>query len=655
MNYSTTNQTNVSSYNEYLTSVITAVNANSTLQLANNKTYLDSLNTLRDKASIYVNSVNTANRSLNVEKKIMTENKSKLFAEYQGDATKFSQYLTFRLPDITSHANYITNLKTSFDDFQTSSTSIGSQTITKVNNTAVKNFKKHVENTYTNLNTMLDIIYNFHRACKPYIKKYGICSAFYDNYLIAINTNFIQAVNIIQQYNIIRIDHTSNVANNTSERIYDHTLFLTTVEEQMSFLVEQNRLNELPTIKDIKSLAPEQQITKILSDYINELKSKRSALTDKTINVLDEILSDNCDFALTASYSKFNDYTLNINIECAIERNDVHNFECKNFLYTLFNNLKKVRDNIKTTKNSPFTGDLTQSLNIAFSDIYQRRLKHTVKVTDYIQNIYVRLPYLINYCELITLCNEISKKNKNSFGDILYEIFSNLSKINVSSVEGEQIESDNAYDKLLTSIVTNYILNFNMIAFHKKSNTVLKPEDMNAVKLSTILYNITTNNVYVNDVDMCSLTKKPTDVSKGSGKTKLSMIICYTALIVAVVFNIVMFIFKEKIKAKFNDPTKTKIINNIFYWINLGCIVAAGLSSFLRITDVYSTSLLTRLGVIVTVNVITMIFCSFSLYFIDPNTFWNTTAKTGETKNTENNNSNANANSNTNANQQSSN
>ena len=92
---------------------------------------------------------------------------------------------------------------------------------------------------------------------------------------------------------------------------------------------------------------------------------------------------------------------------------------------------------------------------------------------------------------------------------------------------------------------------------------------------------------------------------------------------------------------------------NVFYWVNLSCIIAAGLSSFLRITDVYSTSFFKRIGVIVTVNVITMIFCSFSLYFIDPNTFWNTTAKTKETKNTENNNSNANDNAN--ANQQSSN
>lgn len=649
MNYSTTNQTSVSSYNEFMTSVITAVNASSTLQLANNKTYLDSLNVLKDKASMYVNSVNTANRTLNVEKKIMTENKSKLYGEYQGDATKFSQYLTLRLPDITSHENYITALKTIFDDFQTSRTSIGSQTITTIDNTAVKNFKKYVETAYNNLNTMLDVIYNFHRACKPYIKKYGICSAFYDNYLNTMNTKFIQAVNIIQQYNIIRVDHTSDVASNTSERIYDHALFLTNVGEQTSFHIEQNRLNELPTIKDMKSLSLEQQITKVLSDYINGLKSKRSALTDKTINILDEILSDNCDFALTASYSKFNDYTLNINIECAIERNDVHNLECKNFLYILFNNLKKVRDDVKIVKNSPFKGDLAQSLIIAFSDIYQRRLKHTVKITNYGQNIYIRLPYLINYCELISLCNEISKKNKNSFGDILYEIFSDLSKINVSSSEGEKIESDAAYDKLLTSIVSNYILNFNMIAFHKKSNTVLKPEEMNAIRLSTILYNIATNNVYVNDVDICSMTKKPTDISKGSGKTKLSMIICYAALIVAIVFNIVMFIFKEKIKAKFDDSTKTKVINNIFYWVNLGCIIAAGLSSFLRITDVYSTSLFTRLGVIVTVNVVTMIFCSFSLYFIDPNTFWNTTVKTEETKNTEN------TNANTNANQQSSN
>lgn len=630
MNYSTTNQTSVSSYNEYITSVLTTVNANSSRQLNDNKTYLDSLNVLKDKASMYVNSVNTANRSLNVEKKIMTENKSKLFSEYQGDATKFSQYLKFRLPDITSHENYIANLRTFFDDFQTSRTSIGSQTITTINNTAVKNFKKHVEATYTNLNTMLDVIYNFHRACKPYIKKYGICSAFYDNYLTAINTNFIQAVNIIQQYNIIRVNHTSSVASNTSERIYDHELFLTNVGEQTSFLVDQNKLNALSTIKDISSM-PDQQVTKILSDYINGLKSKRSALTDKTINVLDEILSDNCDFALTSSYSKFNDYTLNINIECAIERNDVHNLECKNFLYILFNNLKKIRGDIKMIKSKPFNGDLAQSLIIAFSDIYQRRQKHTVKITNYGQNIYIRLPYLINYCELISLCNEISKKNKNSFGDILYEIFSDLSKINVSSVEGEKIESDSIYDNLLTSIVSNYILNFNMIAFHKKSNTVLKPEEMNAIRLSTILYNIATNNVYVNDVDICSMTKKPTDISKGSGKTKLSMIICYAALIVAIVFNIVMFIFKEKIKAKFDDLTKTKVINNIFYWVNLGCIIAAGLSSFLRITDVYSTSLFTRLGVIVTVNVVTMIFCSFSLYFIDPNTFWNTTATTTTT------------------------
>lgn len=648
MNYSTTNQTSVSSYNEYMTSVLTTVNANSAQHLSGNKTYLDSLNVLKDKASMYVNSVNTANRSLNVEKKIMTENKSKLLNEYQGDATKFSQYLKFRLPDITSHENYITKLTTFFDNFQTTKTSIGSQTITTIDNTAVKNFKKHVEATYTNLNIMLDVIYNFHRACKPYIKKYGICSAFYDNYLTAINTNFIQAVNIIQQYNIIRVDHTSDVASNTSERIYDHELFLTNIGEQISFLVDQSRLNNLSTIKDMSSMH-EQQITKILSDYINGLKSKRSALTNKTINILDEILSDNCDFALTASYSKFNDYTLNINIECAIERNDVHNLECKNFLYILFNNLKNVRDDIKIIKSKPFDGDLTQSLTIAFSDIYQRRLKHIIKITNSSQNIYVRLPYLINYCELISLCNEISKKNKNSFGDILYEIFSDLSKINVSSSEGEQIESDAVYDKLLASIISNYILNFNMIAFHKKSNTILRPEEMNAIKLSTILYNIATDNVYVNDVDICSMTKKPTDISKGSGKTKLSMIICYASLIVAIVFNIVMFIFKEKIKAKFDDPTKTKIINNIFYWINLGCIIAAGLSSFLRITDVYSTSLFTRLGVIVTVNVVTMIFCSFSLYFIDPNTFWNTTAKTGETKNTEN------TNANTNTNQQSSN
>lgn len=195
-----------------------------------------------------------------------------------------------------------------------------------------------------------------------------------------------------------------------------------------------------------------------------------------------------------------------------------------------------------------------------------------------------------------------------------------------------------------------------MIAFHKNSNTVLTPEVMNKVNLSNILYNITTNNFYLEDIDRCSMTKKPTDISKGSGKTMLSLVICYAVFIVAIAFNVVMFIFKEKIKAKFNNPTTTKIINNIFYWINLGCIIAAGVSSFLRITDIYSTSFFTRLGVIVTVNVITMIFCSFSLYFIDPNTFWNTTAKTAkteETKNTENNNSNAN--SNTNANQQSSN
>ena len=656
MKYSTTNETSVSSYNEYMTSILTNVNASSSLHLANNKTYLDSLNDLKDKASIYVNSVNTANRSLNIKKKIMIEDKSKLFNEYQKDATKFSQYLNFKLPDITSYTNYITNLKTFFDEFEISKSNIGQQTSSIVNNTAVKKFKDHVENTYTIFNTMLDIIYNFHRSCKPYIKKYGICSVFYDNYLIATNTNFMQVVNIIQQYNIIRIDHTSNVSNNTSEHIYDHELFLTNVEDQKTFFIDQQNLNNLSTIKDISKISSINiHITKILSDYINKIKSKRSALIDKTINILDEILTDNCDFALTASYSKFNDYTLNINIECAIERNDVHNCECKNFLYILFNNLKKVRDSIKITKNSPFKGDLFQSLNVAFSDIYRRRLKHTVKITNYSQNIYIRLPYLINYCELISLCNEISMKNKNSFGDILYEFFSKLSNINISSVEGEQIKSDNIYDKLLESIVSNYILNFNMIAFHKKSNTILKQEEMNANKLSNILYNITTNNVYVNDVDICSMTKKPTDISKGSGKTELSMIICYVTLIVAIVFNIVMFIFKEKIKAKFNDSTKTKIINNVFYWINLGCIIVAGLSSFLRITDVYSTSFFTRLGVIVTVNVVTMIFCSFSLYFIDPNTFWNTTVKTEETKNTENNdNANDNANSNTNANQQSS-
>lgn len=640
MSSSTIKHTNDSSYNEYLTNIMTTVDANIKNQLANNEAYSDSLNILKNKASMYVNSVNTSNRNLKTEKEIMTENKSKLLSEYNKEFLEFSK-ITFSSPDITSHVDYIKDLTTDFNKFQTSRTSIGHQTITKLNNKAMNDFKKRVENTYTNLNTMLADVYDYHRKCKPYIKTYGICSEFYDNYLKTMTTEFIKVVKTIQEYNIIRIDHTSNVASNTSERIYNHELFLTSVVDQTTFLVNQEKLNELSTIKDMKSLSIEQQITKGLSDYINSLKSRRSSLTDKTINVLDEILSDNCDFALTASYSKFNDYTLSISIEYAIERNDVHNLECKNFLYTLFNNLKKVRDDIKTTKTSPFTGDLSESLTVAFSDIQQRRQKYTIKIINY-GTIYVRLPYLINYCELISLCIKISKHTKSSFGDILNEIFNDLSKINVSSVEGEQVKSDNIYDKLLTSIITNYILDFNMIAFHKNSNTVLTPEVMNKVNLSNILYNITTNNFYLEDIDICSMTKKPTDISKGSGKTILSLVICYAVFIVAIVFNVVMFIFKEKIKAKFNNPTMTKIINNIFYWINLGCIIAAGVSSFLRITDVYSTSFFTRLGVIVTVNVITMIFCSFSLYFIDPNTFWNTTAKTGETKNTENNNANAN-------------
>lgn len=655
MNSSTIKHTNDSSYNEYLTNVITTVDANIKNQLANNEAYSDSLNILKNKASMYVNSVNTSNRNLKTEKEIMTENKTKLLSEYNKEVLEFSK-ITFSSPDITSHEDYIKKLTTEFEKFQISVTKIGKKTTTKLNNTAVNIFKKHVETTYTNLNTMLADVYDYHRKCKPYIKKYGICSTFYDNYLNTMTTEFIKVVKTIQEYNIIRIDPTSDGINKTSNRIYGHELFLTNTNEQSTFNIDQENINNLATIKDTKSVTVDLQIILLLNDYINSLKSRRSSLTDKTINVLDEILSDNCDFALTASYSKFNDYTLSISIEYAIERNDVHNYECKNFLYTLFNNLKKVRDNIKTTKTSPFTGDLSESLTVAFSDIQQRRQKYTIKIISY-GTIYVRLPYLINYCELISLCIKISKQTKSSFGDILNEIFNDLSKINVSSVEGEQIKSDAIYDKLLTSIITNYILDFNMIAFHKNSNTVLTPEVMNKVNLSNILYNITTNNFYLEDIDRCSMTKKPTDISKGSGKTMLSLVICYVVFIVAIAFNVVMFIFKEKIKAKFNNPTTTKIINNIFYWINLGCIIAAGVSSFLRITDVYSTSFFTRLGVIVTVNVITMIFCSFSLYFIDPNTFWNTTAKTGETKNTENNNSNtdANANDNADAKQQSSN
>lgn len=655
MNYFTSKKTNAGSYSEYIDNVIKTVDASSAKNLKDNRMYLEDLNNLKNKASIYVNTINTANRFLNIKKTMMIKDKFNLYQKYYEDGIKLSKYLQLQIPAIVSHAEYITYLKNQFSAFQISETTKNNNTVVKINEDAIDNFKTYVNNTYTNLNNMLDIIYNFHITCKPYIKTYGICSGFYDNYLNTIATTFMQAVNIIQQYDIIQIENNPDTKNNVNNIVHDNELFLITTNEQTAFKVTQDALDQLST-KDTKTLTIDEQITKKLSNFINSLKSDRTSLTNKTILVLNEILSSNCDFVLTSSYSKFNDYTLNINIEYAIERNDIHNFECKNFLYTLFNNLKKIRDDVKKIKDSPYTGDLYKSLYTVFSDIYHRRSRYVINVTDYAQNIYIRLPYLINYCDLISLCNEISASNKHSFGDNLYEIFSNLSKINITPKQGEQQKSDNIYDTMLTSIISNYILNFNMIAFHEKSSDVLKPDDINAVSLSTILYNVTSSNVYVDDVDMCSMTKKPTDISKGSGKTMLSLVICYAVFIVAIAFNVVMFIFKEKIKAKFNDPTKTKIINNIFYWINLGCIIAAGVSSFLRITDVYSTSFFTRLGVIVTVNVITMIFCSFSLYFIDPNTFWNTTAKTAkteETKNTENNNSNANDNAN--ANQQSSN
>lgn len=637
-----TEDTNDSSINDYLNGVITQVKNNED-NISGNNVYLDDLSDLKNKAYTYANTINTTNRTLVSKNAIINNTKTNLTKRYAKDKTKFSEYLKNDLPEINSLENYINDLTKYFKNFKKVLSRLSSgKTTYKLNDTEISNFKQTVEKTYDDLNNMLNTINNIHDNCKPFIKTYGICSSFYDNYIKKINECIFKVINVAQEYHIFHIEKdTETPANTVTSQNYTHALFLPDNETIAKFLLNKENIAVLYTKSDMYKTDLNLEIMDILNNYVNSLNSRRSELTDKTINILDKILKDNCEFVVTSTRSQFNNYTLNANYEHAIECNAIHELECKSFLYVLFNNLEKFRNDIRNIKSIPFKGDLAKSLQTALNDIEQRRSIYTIKLERFTQNIYIRLPYLINYCDLITLCNNISAKNKSSFGNTLNDFFIKLSALNVMDVEGGQVQSDKIYDNMFNSIISNYILKFNMLAFHTTSNKILTIDEIDSVGFFKISDNIATNNIYVNNIDICMTMKKSTDISRSTGKIKISMILCYTALLFSIIFNVSMFVFKEKIRNKFNSPTSSKVINNVFYWVNLSCIVAAGLSSFLRITDIYNTSFFARLGVVVTVNVITMIFCSFSLYFIDPNTFWNTTAKTGETKNTENNNANA--------------
>lgn len=646
--------TNSTSYDKYIGDIKRIVNINSEY-LKENKTYSDSLNKFKNNATNYANSIITSNRTLNTQNDQYKKDKINLLEIYNKEYKEFSGF-SIDESDITSHENYIKTLTTHYNKLISKG---------EDEQNAMQEFKNFVNSTYSKFEKVLNDIYKFHDNCTSLINKYGVCSIFYDKYLNTMNSSFIKLITNIQEYRIIRVNYKGSNDSSDDTSVNENAFFLVDISEQSNFSLSDSNIQSMLAVKNDSLLNDIQRHTKMLYSYAEDLKIRRQELMKKTINTLDKILTDNCNFILTSPYSQFNKYTLDTNKECAIEYNDIHQLMCIEFLYILFNNLEKIKNEIKTANTTTLNYDLSKSLKSAFSEIDTRRSIHEINIMEYDQKIYIRLPYLINYCELIQLYDTITRTNKNSFGIVIYRIFSEINGINITAVKdnssnnNQKKQKEGIYDTMFKNIVKEYIRNFNIIAFHTDSSKVLSNDYMDDVNLANIKYNISNNNTFVKDIELCAMNKSQNDTSTGSGKIKLSMFLCYTALLFSIIFNVLMFVFKEKIRNKFNSPTSSKIINNVFYWVNLSCIVAAGLSSFLRITDVYSTSFFKRIGVIVTVNVITMIFCSFSLYFIDPNTFWNTTAKTKETKNTENNkanaNTDANANDNANANQSSSN
>ena len=657
MSDTTPKQTTNQSYDEYKKSVVEYVDSILDKHKIDNNKYLATMHELKNKASEYVANINETNRNLSeIIVSASTDIESKQLI-LNGDLKKIDAYIDeLDLSTITNHSTYIDNLAAyKFTDASITASK-------KLKNTDNKEkIGNVIKNTYDYFTNSIDLIQDFHDKCTKLIKAYGICSIFYDKYLQTMESKFLPFIEKLQDYRIIRANNSSSGDNSTTSmtELYDDPLFLFNIDQQKDCFVDPVSVASVDEKKKSSTKNARDLNIIMFNEYSKSYANKRKNITTKAYDLLIKIFDDNYNF-IECIYSDFSKYTLDASIEYAIECNDIHNLLCSQYLYLLFDKFKKLKSEIIRIKTSVYQGKLVDMVTNVFYAIKERRKVYDFTIPKYNDiHIKIRLPYLVDYCELMTIYNVIIKKHTDSYGEIVYTFFKQLLPIDATeSKENEISVEDKEFDAMFTAIVKKYILNFNMLALHVYSDDAVDSKTINDVGLSVISYNIANNNIYNTNVDVCTLTKKKLDISRRStGKIKLSMILCYTALLFSIIFNVLMFVFKEKIRNKFNSPTSSKVINNVFYWVNLSCIVAAGLSSFLRITDVYSTSFFKRIGVIVTVNVITMIFCSFSLYFIDPNTFWNTTAKTGETKNTENNNSNtdANANDNANAKQQSSN
>lgn len=641
MSDTTPKQTTNQSYDEYKQSVVEYVDSILDKHKIDNNRYLATIHELKNKASEYVANINETNRNLSEIIESASSDIRKKQGTLNDDLKNIEAYINaLNLSTITNHSTYIDNLEAyKFkDELITNSKKLQKTD----NNEKIGNVIKDIYGYFTK---SIDSIQKFHDDCTKLIKVYGICSIFYDKYLQTMELKFLPFIEKLQDYRIIRANNPSSGDNSTTSmtELYDDPLFLFNIDQQKKCFVDSDSVASIDVIKKSSTKTARDLNIIMFNEYSERYANDRKNITTKAYDLLIKIFDDNYNF-IECIYSDFSKYTLDASIEYAIECNDIHNLLCTQYLYLLFDKFKKLKSEIIRIKTSVYQGKLVDMVTNVFYAIKERRKVYDFTIPKYNDiHIKIRLPYLVDYCELMTIYNVIIKTHTDSYGEIVYTFFKQLLPIDATeSKENEISVEDKEFDAMFTAIVKKYILNFNMLALHVYSDDAVDSKTINDVGLSVISYNIANNNIYNNNVDVCTLTKKELDISrKSTGKIKLSMILCYTALLFSIIFNVLMFVFKEKIRNKFNSPTSSKVINNVFYWVNLSCIVAAGLSSFLRITDVYSTSFFKRIGVIVTVNVITMIFCSFSLYFIDPNTFWNTTAKTGETKNTENNNANA--------------
>lgn len=361
--------TNSTSYDKYIGDIKRIVNINSKY-LKENKTYSDSLNKFKNNATNYANSIITSNRTLNTQNDQYKKDKINLLEIYNKEYKEFSGF-SIDESDITSHENYIKTLTTHYNKLISKG---------EDEQNAMQEFKNFVNSTYSKFEKVLNDIYKFHDNCTSLINKYGVCSIFYDKYLNTMNSSFIKLITNIQEYRIIRVNYKGSNDSSDDTSVNENAFFLVDISEQSNFSLSDSNIQSMLAVKNDSLLNDIQRHTKMLYSYAEDLKIRRQELMKKTINTLDKILTDNCNFILTSPYSQFNKYTLDTNKECAIEYNDIHQLMCIEFLYILFNNLEKIKNEIKTANTTTLNYDLSKSLKSAFSEIDTRRSIHEINI-----------------------------------------------------------------------------------------------------------------------------------------------------------------------------------------------------------------------------------------------------------------------------------